>query len=62
VGVVVNPLRALWVTSTGLIDIAVLLPTEPVAAVLGSLAYGSSTTLAMVELLTVVDLTPRLSM
>jgi hypothetical protein len=51
-----------WVTSTGLIDTAVLLPTEPVTAVLGLIAYGSSTTLTMVELLTVVELTPRLTM
>ena len=58
----VNPLRAVWVTSTGLIDTAVLLPTEPVTAVLGLIAYGSSTTLTMVELLTVVELTPRLTM
>jgi hypothetical protein len=41
---------------------AVLLLTEPVAAVLGLIAYSSSTTLTMVESLTVVALTPRLSM
>jgi hypothetical protein len=51
-----------WVTSTGLIDTAVLLPTEPVTAMLGLIAYCSSTTLTMVELLTVVELTPRLTM
>lgn len=58
----VKPLRAVLVCSTGLIDTAVLLPTEPVTAVLGLIAYGSSTTLTLVQLLTAVELTPRLSM
>jgi uncharacterized membrane protein len=39
-----------------------MLPTEPRLAVLSLIAYASSTTLTAVERLTVVELTPHLSM
>lgn len=55
-------LRAVCVTPTAHVDTAVLLSTEPRPAVMGFIAYGSSTTLTMVDLLTVVELTSRLSM
>ena len=57
-----DPLRAMWITASGGVDTAVMLPTEPVLAVLGLIAYVSSTTLTAVERLTVVELTPHLSM
>ena len=57
-----SALRALYVTPTGSVDTAVLLPTQPRLAVLGLIGYGSSTPLTRVELLTVVELTARLSM
>lgn len=52
----------MWITASGGIDTAAMLPTEPVLAVLGLIAYVSSTTLTAVERLTVVELTPHLSM
>lgn len=55
-------LQAVWITATGHIETAVLLPTDPRLAVMGLIAYGSSTTLAKVDLLASVALTPRLSM
>ncbi|MGH3669349.1 MAG: hypothetical protein ACRDSH_01755 [Pseudonocardiaceae bacterium] len=55
-----DPFLAVWVTSTGRIDTAALLPTDPRLAVLGLIAYGSSTTLTAPELLKVTELTPRL--
>ena len=58
----VDPLRAMWITASGGVDTAVMFPTEPVLAVLGSIAYVSLTTLTAVERLTVVELTPHLSM
>jgi hypothetical protein len=33
-------LRAVWVAATGGVETAVLLPTEPVVAVLGLISYG----------------------
>lgn len=57
-----DPFLAVWVTSTGRIDTAALLPTDPRLAVLGLIAYGSSTTLTAPELLKVIELTPRLAM
>lgn len=57
-----DPFLAVWVTSTGRVDTAVLLPTDPRLAVLGLIAYGSSTNLTAPELLTVIELTPRLAM
>jgi hypothetical protein len=50
------------VTPVGEVETVVLLPTEPRLAVLGLIAYGSSTPLTRLDLLTVVELTSRLSM
>lgn len=52
----------MYITPTGWVDTAVLLPTQPRLAVMGLIAYASSITLTRVDLLTVVDLTCRLSM
>jgi hypothetical protein len=56
------PLRAVWVAATGGVETAVLLPTEPVVAVLGLISFGSSTVLSAVDELVVVELSPRLVM
>jgi hypothetical protein len=58
----VSVLQALYVTPTGSVDTAVLVPTHPRLAVLGLIGYASSTSLTRVDLLTVVELTSRLSM
>jgi hypothetical protein len=58
----VDPLRAVWITAAGGIDTAVMLPTDPVLAVLGLIGYASSTTLTALDQLAVVELTPALSM
>jgi hypothetical protein len=55
-------IRAVCVTPTGRVGTAVLLSTDSRLAVMGFIAYGSSTTLTMVDLLTVVELTSRLRM
>lgn len=57
-----NPLRALCITPTGQVETVVVFPTDPRLAVMGLIAYGSSTALTMVDLLTVVKLTSRLSL
>ena len=57
-----DALRAVWITASGGIDTAVMLPTDPVLALLGLIGHASSTTLTALDQLAVVELTPALSM
>jgi hypothetical protein len=57
-----SALRAVCVTPAGEVETVVLVPTEPRLAMMGLIAYASSTSLTRLDLLTVVELTSRLSM